>query len=128
MRYLLFIFLVFSGCRGDYKDPEPEILVPANVIPMMFKDGTLVNRAWVEDGYYYRKGNTNEKDCRLSRTKVIEKEGIMLMRMNGVTETCSGNNCSHCEFPKTGGCKCKNIGQGICNHTIVKNKEILMRL
>lgn len=111
-----------AGCQTC---PEPVTLVPVSMISDNFEDGTEVDEIYIEGSFYIRKGRTPEKDCRTSRTEVEEVDDFLMMRLNGVTETCSGKNCSHCAFKDGGGCTCKNIGQGICSHTITKNRDIL---
>lgn len=114
------------GCETTRKDP----LVPMLSIIMKtsFADGTKVTKAWTDDDYYYRKGVTEKGDCRLSRTPIVETgDDFVFMRINGVTESCSGTSCEHCAFKKGGGCECKNVLQGVCTHTITRNRD-LMRL
>jgi len=131
MRFL-FIVLLMLGCETTKPECPPEeqtvLIIPLETLGD-FPDGTEVQNAWLEkiDGqdYYYREGATRDKNCRLSRTPVKEIDGLIFMRLNGVSESCSGITCEHCTFPKTGGCKCKNIGQGVCKHTITKNRDML---
>ncbi len=125
MRYLIPLLLLIGLIGCEKQCPEPEVMFPAAMLPKTFKDGTKVDKVYVEDEYLYREGHTSEKDCRLSRTKVELVEKHLMFRMSGVTESCSGTTCTHCEFKDGGGCNCKNIAQGICTHTITKNREIL---
>jgi len=132
MKYIVSLMIgitvLVTGVVGCDKIKElcPKVtLFPAAMLPKVFKDGTEVSKVYVEDGFIYREGHTRNKDCRLSRTPVELVEKHLMFRLNGVTESCSGKTCEHCEFRKSGGCKCKNLGQGICAHTITKNTEML---
>ncbi len=108
-----------------------------------FSNGVKISEFWVEKiekveknkakkpvTYFYRKGYDRKKNCIISRTPldvrpIDGKDTIAyMMRMRGVTETCSGDGCSHCAFKDTGGCVCKKFS-GTCNHTISKNTELL---
>lgn len=116
---LLYLFIFLVGCQTK--------LVPVSAISPVFEDGTIVIETWIANGYFYREGHDDNEECQLSRTPVEESGGVMYMRLNGATETCSGITCEHCAFKKAGGCECKNVFQGVCTHTISKNRN-LMRL
>jgi hypothetical protein len=104
---------------------EVYLVVHSKILKEKFPDGTKVESQSVlkSNGkmYLFREGHTKKKNCRLTRTEVEKFRGAYIMRLAGVTETCSGKSCEHCEFKKGGGCNCKNIGQGVCAHTISRN-------
>lgn len=131
MKILALSFLVFMGCQKCPTCPEPEtkVLITSETLKAEFEDGTKVKKTWTQTDsgktYHYREGESRKGDCRISRTPVDKADGFVFMRMNGATETCSGVTCEHCAFKDTGGCTCKNIAQGICTHTITRNKDLL---
>lgn len=120
MKYLL-LALMALGCSTTI----PVVPVIPGVVTPVFGDGTIVIEQWMKGGYYFREGHDEKGDCRLSRTPVEKDGDFMFMRLNGTTETCSGTTCTHCAFKKSGGCECKNIAQGICTHTISRNRDLI---
>ena len=139
MKIIALVFLFLLGCQtpkcpefpefSDIPAPEFKVLILADTLNPQFEDGTKVKKTWSDtingQSYHYREGSTRKGDCRISKTPIDTKDGFTFMRMNGVTETCSGVSCEHCAFKDTGGCTCKNIGQGVCTHTISKNRDLL---
>jgi len=133
MKYVLALLIVLTiGCKKEAekdKPCEPEVVavVTDHTLLPNFADGTKVeSQTTVEqDGqlYFVRKGHTRSKDCRISRTPVQQDGNLVMMRMNGTTETCSGKNCSHCSFKTGGGCDCVN-SLNLCEHTITKNRDL----
>ena len=118
--------LATTSCKPKPKVPDPSpypsVLLPVSMLPDTFEDGTKVQNTYEENGFLYREGHKG-KDCRLSRTEITEGVPdlkISFMRAGGITESCSGISCEHCAFRDGGGCTCKNIGQGVCTHTITK--------
>jgi hypothetical protein len=115
----IILFLGITSCQTT--------LVPANMLSQQFEDGTRVYSNHISEGYIYREGHNFDGDCRVSRTEVeILDYKFFMVRLNGTTETCSGKNCEHCTFRASGGCACKNLGQGVCTHTITRNRDILV--
>ncbi len=59
-------------------------------------------------------------------TSVIKDDGSIILNFveNGIGETCTGVNCSHCEIKEGGGCDCKQAGDPdpskatYCNHKV----------
>lgn len=92
-----------------------------------FFDGTLVTESYFKGDKLIRKGQSESGNCYISRTDVYhDKENqVSYLKLGGITETCSGQNCSHCAFKRAGGCECKN-STNICNHTIVKNRDLFI--
>lgn len=134
MRILLAVAMMVGlvqGCKTcEPKEAEKLVVVHQSILKQTFDDGTKVDSQGVEkdaDGklYYMRKGTTQGKDCRVSRTEVSSEDGMLLMRMQGTTETCSGKSCSHCAFKTGGGCECKN-SLNTCEHTISRNRDLLL--
>jgi hypothetical protein len=121
MKLLLLVFMLV-GCK--------QILVVASdeVFPSRFPNGTKVDykgRSEIDGKIYYvRKGHDKNDDCIVTRTPIFVEEGLLVFKMAGNTETCSGKDCAHCKFKSTGGCECKNMGQGICSHTITRNRDL----
>ena len=120
-------FLVSCQTTKPCQDcAEDLVLVHSQAMKPVFEDGTKVEKAWTGDRgmFFYREGRTAEGDCRITRTPTKIKDGLLFMRLAGATESCSGITCEHCAFRKSGGCECKNIGQGVCTHTISKNRDL----
>jgi len=148
MKWLLVFTVLLAGCQTTPpKDCEPTVcdsfdaLVVASMLDdeldfyphglkLEFADGTDIETMDVvvdeqtKKTYLIREGHYKGKDCRISRTELVDTGTIILLRMPGITETCSGKNCSHCSFKDGGGCNCQN-SLNICEHTITKNRDLL---
>ena len=127
MKFLAIIFVMFSAsCTTPGKITD--IIVSPSLLNTTFDNGVEVSDATVvtegETTYLYRKGKSPEGNCIVSRTPLIDANGQYMMRINGLTETCTGKNCSYCAFKTTGGCECKN-SLNLCEHTISRNRDIL---
>ena len=146
MKKLMFVsvlgllLLNLSGCqtwKNWTEKPNPEKLV---VLGNSTFSKELSKGYFTQGGKYHTedpltKGKTyltltaktkDGKGCQVFRTEVIPIDGAMFMRLNGKGESCTGKNCSHCAFKKTGGCECKN-SLNICEHTITRNSAVLAR-
>jgi len=125
MKILLAILVLLTSCQTT-----KDILVPVSPVTFkdVFEDGVHVEEVKIategDKTYVYREGHTHKGDCRISRTEIIDVDGHAFLRLQGVTESCSGTTCEHCAFKKTGGCECKNF-QGACAHTISRNTDLM---
>lgn len=103
-----------------------------DIINKRFDDGTRAEKIEIvqdnEKSYLIRQGFDEEKNCHISRTEMISEEvngmSVFMMRINGTTETCTGDRCSNCGFKEGGGCECK-VPLGFCNHTISRNSNMI---
>lgn len=136
MKILLMIVLLLGGCKTveeppcdgctEPAPPDPLVLVGPFTLSAAFEDGTAVTGMWNDPGFFFREGHTTLGDCRISRTPTEKSDdGLIFMKLNGTTETCTGTTCTHCAFKKAGGCECKNLAQGICTHTISRNRDLM---
>lgn len=130
------LFLLLGSCcssKYDYlmvASPKEDLFTKQ--LKPTFPDGTpieveeIVSYPGEKNLHLVREGHDPKtKDCRISRTEIEPSEsGYLFMRISGVTETCSGKNCSHCDFKQGGGCSCVN-STNICEHTITRNSEML---
>lgn len=127
-----------DGCDDDEKGMFLPIALDREVISTwfkaMFEDGTKVESMKVvnkdKQSYLIQTGTSSTGDCRITRTPVGildygDTHVIYMMRVNGTTEKCSGNNCSLCHLSDFGnGCFCLR-GSGSCDHEIIKTSVIL---
>ena len=83
-----------------------------------FKRAAIVIERVGGQTYLVMRGGT-ATHCRTSWVKLERRaDGGFGLPTNGVTESCSGNPCSWCQLVTPGGCKCRDGGNHICNHTI----------
>lgn len=122
---IMMLFALVVSCQHDCKDQEL-IYVDESMLSDTFHDGSTVDEVNVYGNNLYRHSELG-MGCTISRTRLVERDGLMYMRRNGTTETCKGNGCSHCAFKSGGGCECKNSTNS-CDHIISKNSDILRRL
>lgn len=127
MKSLICISLALglASCSSVCPKQQAEVLVPVKVLPLFFKDGAPVEETKLEGKFYIRHGmDGDKKNCHISRTPVEDYQGVLMMKFNGMTESCTGDHCSYCDFKSSGGCECKN-STGTCNHTVTRNSDLL---
>jgi len=121
---LFLLALIFSSCVP--KDLNDVLVEPSIIEAYEVKNQVIDKVEILEEGgnkYLYRRGEDNKGNCILTRTLLVQTDGLVFMRRMGNTETCTGKNCSFCAFKTTGGCECKN-SLNTCEHTITKNTNV----
>ena len=96
-----------------------------------FADGTRIQDISIdrgEDGYrLIRSGSRgNGKHLVESTPLTLATNGALMLRLGGRSDTCAGNNCSHCPAydPRTGCGSCLK-GTGVCEHSVTTTTGFL---
>lgn len=86
-----------------------------------YSHDTILNKDFINVFGFDKDGNSIAYRQEIT-IKSLNENTIIVFNRDGLGETCTGVNCSHCKVKEGGGCTCESAGNpdqtSYCNHTV----------